>query len=63
MQRLWQSFEVEQAAWIKSRAPETNLHEKKSEDHHMLPIIEEKNGKDEEQTEAQRRDAIDSGGR
>ena len=60
MQRLWQSFEVEQAAWIKSRAPETNLHEKKSEDHHMLPIIEEKNGKDEEQYKAEHSDATPS---
>ena len=33
MQRLWQSFEVEQAAWISSGVPETNLHDKKSEDH------------------------------
>ena len=60
MQRLWQSFEVEQAAWIKSRAPETNLHEKKSEGHHMLPIIEEKNGKDKEQSKAEHSDATPS---
>ena len=60
MQRLWQSFEVEQEAWIKSRTTGTNLHEKKSEDRHMLPIIEEKKGKDEEQTEAEHSDATPS---
>ena len=60
MQRLWQSFEVDQAAWIKSRALETNLHEKKSEHHHMLPIIEEKIGKDKEQTKAEHSNATPS---
>ena len=60
MQRLWQSFEVELEAWIKSRTTGTNLHEKKSEDRHMLPIIEEKKGKDEEQTKAEHSDATPS---
>ena len=48
------------AAWIRSRALETNLHDKKSEDHHKLPIIEEKNSKDEEQTKAKHSDATPS---
>ena len=33
------------------------MHGKKSEDHHKLPIIEEKNSKDEEQTKARHSDA------
>ena len=60
MQRLWQSFKVWQTAWIRSRAPETNLHDKKSEDHHKVPIIEEKNSKDEEQTQAEHSDETPS---
>ena len=60
MWRLRQSFDVDQAAWIRSRAPETNLHDKKSEDHHRLPIIDQKNSKDEEQTKAEHSDATPS---
>ena len=59
-QRLWQSFEVEQAAWIQSRTPETILHDNKSEDRQKLPIIEEKNSKDEERTKAEHSDATPS---
>ena len=44
-------LEGEQAAWIRSRAPETILHDKKSEEHHKLP---------EEQTKAERSDATQS---
>ena len=60
MQLLWQSFEVLQAAWIRTRAPQINLHDKLSEDHHELPIIEKKNSKDEEQTKAEQSDATPS---
>ena len=60
MWRLRQSFDVDQAAWIRSRALETNLHDKKSEDHHKLPIIDQKNSKDEEQTKAEHSDATPS---
>ena len=49
-----------EAAWIRSLAPETNLHDKQSEDHHKLSIIEEENSKDEEQTKAEHSDATPS---